>query len=658
MAMVRLLGLGSVAIVVSGCQSWQIGDIESLPPTAALPDISEQGKVQLRYYDAIPGTKVTELLESPKYPDNPDEAVELTSLEVIENRGDNYGALVRGYIVPSVSGEYTFFVSGDDETQLWLSTDSAEENRSLIAAVTGHTSRQQYTKYSSQTSPVLSLSRDKRYFFELWFKEASGDDHFSIAWEGPGISQQVISSEHIYSLGKAPLTDEFTNAEAYSLGYRVGFLDGSEGLPFNPEFPPLDKDQDGIYDNWEVVHGLDPTNSNDALSDPDNDLIVAADEFLIGTKENNPDTDGDGIPDGVEYAEGLDPLDPRDALEDLDGDGSTNLEEFRAGTNISDPDDMPELDPVYVAGFVGQYFTGMNFESFVTARQDRIIDFNWSTGQPMASVPQDGFSVRWSGEFTAPHNNGSRDYRFTLRTDDGNRLYLNQDLVIDDWSDHASESFNHTSTFQPGETVTVTVEFYENRGAAVARLSITDLTNNEAVSLENTVQVPGLDYSQSQDTDGDGIPDTWELRHGLNPWSDDASRVSNNSGVSNLEAYNSQLNPWTLEPEITGDVSPQSTAPETSEPEAPTEGSVNLSWSAPGTRMDGTSISLSEIDHYEIQYGQSPESLTESLHVESTETSYQFTNLSPGTWYFTIKVVDTNGLESQPSAVVSKEIGE
>ena len=68
MAMVRLLGLGSIVIVVSGCQSWQVDDVQSLLPTAALSEISEQGKVVFRYYDDIPGRKVTDLLECPKYP--------------------------------------------------------------------------------------------------------------------------------------------------------------------------------------------------------------------------------------------------------------------------------------------------------------------------------------------------------------------------------------------------------------------------------------------------------------------------------------------------------------------------------------------------------------------------------------------------------------
>lgn len=53
------------------------------------------------------------------------------------------------------------------------------------------------------------------------------------------------------------------------------------------------------------------------------------------------DSDGDGIPDEVERKHGLNPNDPDDALGDLDGDGFSNLEEYLASSNMSDPADFP-----------------------------------------------------------------------------------------------------------------------------------------------------------------------------------------------------------------------------------------------------------------------------------------------------------------------------
>lgn len=159
------------------------------------------------------------------------------------------------------------------------------------------------------------------------------------------------------------------------------------------------------------------------------------------------------------------------------------------------------------------------------------------------------------------------------------------------------------------------------------------------------------------DTDADGIPDTWELRNGLSPWRDDASEINNNSGVTNIDAFNSSLSPWTLEP-LASPESPtvddgSTSTPVTSQPET---GTATLSWTAPLTRVDGSSISLSEIQSYEILYGSSPESLSNTITVDGSQTSAEITGLSPGTWYFAIRVIDTNGLTSENSQILTHTI--
>ncbi|MCD6383691.1 MAG: hypothetical protein J7L88_04445, partial [Thermoplasmata archaeon] len=72
----------------------------------------------------------------------------------------------------------------------------------------------------------------------------------------------------------------------------------------------LDKDFDGIPDEWEREHGLDPTDKNDASSDPDGDNLTNLQEYLNGTDPKNPDSDGDGFSDGEEVSEGTNPSDP------------------------------------------------------------------------------------------------------------------------------------------------------------------------------------------------------------------------------------------------------------------------------------------------------------------------------------------------------------
>lgn len=86
---------------------------------------------------------------------------------------------------------------------------------------------------------------------------------------------------------------------------------------------------------------------------------------------------------------------------------------------------------------------------------------------------------------------------------------------------------------------------------------------------------------------------------------------------------------------------------------------ARLSWDAPLTRANGDSISLAELDKYKIVYGRDADQLTKEAFVSSEgAATHQYTvlNLDSGEWYFAIRVIDTDGLTSTLSDVVSKSI--
>ncbi|MFO8133320.1 MAG: hypothetical protein R6U10_05250 [Thermoplasmatota archaeon] len=61
-----------------------------------------------------------------------------------------------------------------------------------------------------------------------------------------------------------------------------------------------DTDGDGMPDEWEEAHGLNPDNPGDRNEDPDGDGLYNYEEYRLGTDPQNPDTDGDGVPDGLD----------------------------------------------------------------------------------------------------------------------------------------------------------------------------------------------------------------------------------------------------------------------------------------------------------------------------------------------------------------------
>lgn len=164
-----------------------------------------------------------------------------------------------------------------------------------------------------------------------------------------------------------------------------------------------------------------------------------------------------------------------------------------------------------VDGFVGQYFIGNSFQTFATHRVEDSINYDWANSAPVSELPEDNFSVRWNGIFTAPHDSGTREYEFIVRTDDGVRLYLDNDLVIDSWVNRAAATDRHTITLDSGESVPIKMEYFDSIRLASAELTIVDQQTDEQISQSAYVHAPDPDSETSQDSDGDGIPDHWDL---------------------------------------------------------------------------------------------------------------------------------------------------
>jgi hypothetical protein len=83
------------------------------------------------------------------------------------------------------------------------------------------------------------------------------------------------------------------------------------------------------------------------------------------------------------------------------------------------------------AGLTGTYFSDDSLGNAVLTRIDPTINFNWADASPDASIDADHFSARWTGQVQAKF---SEDYTFIVNADDGVRLWVNGNLVIDQWS--------------------------------------------------------------------------------------------------------------------------------------------------------------------------------------------------------------------------------
>lgn len=110
----------------------------------------------------------------------------------------------------------------------------------------------------------------------------------------------------------------------------------------------------------------------------------------------------------------------------------------------------------------GEYFANMTLSgSPVTVQNDADINFNWGNGSPAVGMPTDQFSARWTRSLG--FNPGT--YRFNVRSDDGVRVWVDNQLIIDQWRDAANTTFSAELTLSAG-THAIKVEYYENIGTA------------------------------------------------------------------------------------------------------------------------------------------------------------------------------------------------
>ncbi|MES2922018.1 MAG: M60 family metallopeptidase [Verrucomicrobiota bacterium] len=116
----------------------------------------------------------------------------VTSADAAQNAADSYSRRLLGWIIPPVTGQYTFWISSADGSRFYLGTDTTEVTKSLLCSVASSTGYQAFDSQPLQVSAPVTLEAGKFYWFEAQQGEASGTDHLSVAWQGAGIATRTI----------------------------------------------------------------------------------------------------------------------------------------------------------------------------------------------------------------------------------------------------------------------------------------------------------------------------------------------------------------------------------------------------------------------------------------------------------------------------------
>ncbi|MBD8497007.1 PA14 domain-containing protein [Paenibacillus arenosi] len=119
------------------------------------------------------------------------------------------------------------------------------------------------------------------------------------------------------------------------------------------------------------------------------------------------------------------------------------------------------------SGLTGYYYNNIDFSNLKFKRFDSSINFDWGANSPSPLIDVDTFSVRWTGEVQAQF---SETYTFTTASNDGVRLWVNNQLLIDQWNDHDTTEHSGTIALSAGQKYAIKLEYYERSANAVAKL--------------------------------------------------------------------------------------------------------------------------------------------------------------------------------------------
>lgn len=136
----------------------------------------------------------------------------------------------------------------------------------------------------------------------------------------------------------------------------------------------------------------------------------------------------------------------------------------------------PEVEHyIYVAppdkatgnGLSATYYNQVNLSQMAAGQIDTTIDFVWGNRAPMSAVQHGSFSVVWEGEIESPV---SGTVNFTTLTDDGVRLWVNNQLIINHWQDQIATEHSGSIALTAWQRVPIRMEYYQNQAYGVAQL--------------------------------------------------------------------------------------------------------------------------------------------------------------------------------------------
>jgi hypothetical protein len=397
---------------------------------------------------------------------------------------DNFSARwTRTVTLPE--GTYRFTITADDGMRVWI------DDRNIIDV---------WEEGAARTVQRDVFLTEGTYEIRVEYYEATG--LATAQYERTQLPEQVETP--LPTPTPVPATFEYWRGEYYNNANLSGEpvlvrqdnnidFDWGTGSPAPDLIAP-----ETFSARWTRTLDLEPGLYRFAVTVDDGARLYVNDQLLIDQWQDQPPTtytaqfdwEGGPLPVRLDYYENMD--------------RATVTLTYAELLSTPTPTPVPAGTEVPPGDWLGQYFDNVNLSGEpVFVRLDDSITFDWGTGSPAPDLlGDDRFSVRWLR--TVDLEPGR--YRFIVTADDGVRLRVNGQLLLDEFTVQAAQSYN-VDIQLPGGPTDIVMEYFENTGVALANLSF----SRDAPFATDSTSVPDFIDDEVRDEVGDeaaaGAPD-------------------------------------------------------------------------------------------------------------------------------------------------------
>ncbi|MFD1646187.1 PA14 domain-containing protein [Haloarchaeobius litoreus] len=358
-------------------------------PTDAAPSVGLAQGLTYEYYEAS-----SQYSSMPNFAsETPERTGSTPTFDIsLRDRGAEYAFRFVGYVDVPADGQYTFYTTSDDGSELYIDGNRVVDNRGLHGA--------------RERSGTVTLSAGLHPITVTHF-EHTGNEVLDVSWEGPTDGKQPVPASALYT---QPTT--VADFDASCVGYNCSFDAGGS------------RDDGGTVQSYEWAFG-DGTTTTTSGPTVDHEYTSGGDRTVSLTVQGSS-----GRSDSTSR--------------------TVTVEDLRA------PDSPGSLE----AGVEYEYYEGYwnslpNFDSETPVDTGDVSNFDISVRQR-----DDEFAVRYTGYVEVPEDG---QYTFWTGSDDGSRLAIGTEVVVDNDGTHPYEEESGTIDLEAG-THRITVTFFERTG--------------------------------------------------------------------------------------------------------------------------------------------------------------------------------------------------